>query len=303
MAKNYLDRYIWLIDTIGRHGYIKFEDISRKWAFSHVNTKGESKLPERTFFNHVEAILDTFGIEIKCDRAKGYYIVNGDEMEDDGIRRWLLESLSLSSMLNESRDLRDRILFERIPSSKQWLPLILNAMRDGKAIEMTYQSFSSESPASFTAHPWCLKVFRQRWYVLALSEGFDHPRVYALDRILDLRESEIKLKMKKGFDAASFFHDFFGIYVEEGRKPKRVEIRVEASQAKYFESLPLHDSQEIVSRDGDYSVFRYRLVPTYDFRQEILRQGPTVEVLAPEWFRKEVMDDIAKMASRYCMPE
>ena len=29
MAKNYFDRYVWLIELINRHGYIKYEDISR----------------------------------------------------------------------------------------------------------------------------------------------------------------------------------------------------------------------------------------------------------------------------------
>ena len=83
MAKNYFDRYMSLIDTINRHGYIKFEDISRKWAFSHLNYKGEDYLPERTFFNHIDAILNIFGIEIKCNRTRGYYIANREEWEND----------------------------------------------------------------------------------------------------------------------------------------------------------------------------------------------------------------------------
>lgn len=302
MAKNYFNRYVWLIDTINRHGHISRQDLSDLWERSSLNETGEA-LYERTFHNHRTAIEDIFGIEIRCDRSLGYYLANGEDLEGDDVRQWLLESLSLSNILNESGDLRDRILFEKIPSSKRWLTGIVGAMRDGKAVEMTYQSFHSDAPSSFTAHPWCLKVFRQRWYMLALSEGYDHPRIYSLDRILDLRESKAKLRMRKGFDAAAYFHDCFGIYVEEGRRSETVEIRVDASQVKYFESLPLHDSQEKVSEEPGHAVFRYRLVPTYDFRQEILRHGPTVEVLAPEWFRKEVMDDIAKMASRYCMPE
>lgn len=136
MAKNYFDRYVWLIELINRHGYIKYEDISRAWAFSPLNSAGsasiqQSELPPRTFYNHIEAIFDTFHIEIKCNRDKGYYIANSEDLGADGVRSWLLQSLSVNNMLNETKDMRERILFEKIPSSQKWLPVIVNAMRDG----------------------------------------------------------------------------------------------------------------------------------------------------------------------------
>ena len=71
MAKNYFDRYVWLIELINRHGYIKYEDISRAWAFSPLNSAGsasiqQSELPPRTFYNHIEAIrsLDNLNTEL-----------------------------------------------------------------------------------------------------------------------------------------------------------------------------------------------------------------------------------------------
>ena len=67
------------------------------------------------------------------------------------------------------QDMRERILFEDIPSSKRWLTVLVNAMRDGKAVEMTYKSFWRGEETTFIAHPWCLKLFKQRWYVLAKS--------------------------------------------------------------------------------------------------------------------------------------
>ena len=105
MAKNYFDRYVWLINTIDRHGHISKEDIDELWYRSPLNEKRDKKLPERTFHNHREAILETFGIEIKCDRSLGYYIANSEDLEADGIRHWLLESLSMNNMLNETRDM------------------------------------------------------------------------------------------------------------------------------------------------------------------------------------------------------
>lgn len=299
MAKNYFNRYVWLIDTIQRHGHISREEIERLWLRSPLNEFGE-RLPERTFHNHREAILETFGIEIKCDRSLGYYIANNEDVGGDGIRQWLLESLSMNNLLNESKDMRDRILFEQIPSSKKWLSVIVNAMRDGKAIELTYQSFWRDEPQVYTSHPYCLKLFKQRWYMLAKTEGKKEPRTYALDeRMINVTVLDKPLRRPAGFNAEEFFSNYFGIIAEREMKPEKVELRVEAYQAKYIETLPLHPSQKVVSSTPEYTVFQYHLVPTFDFKQELLGRGADVEVLSPDWFRNEIAEDVAAMAKLY----
>lgn len=302
MAKNYFDRYVWLIDVINRHGHIFFKDISYLWSRSPLNTVGENYLPERTFHNHREAIFDTFGIEIKCDRSLGYYIANSDDLEADGIRQWLLESLSMNNLLNETKDMRDRILFEKIPSSQKWLPIIVNAMRDGKQIEMTYQSFWKDEPCTYKAKPYCLKLFKQRWYMLAKSEGKDEPRIYALDeRMINVVQTDQDYKLPAKFNAEKFFAEYFGIIVGADWMPQEVKIRVVNDQVKYFDTLPLHDSQRKVPEESNdqYTVYRYHLAPTFDFKQEILSHGPDVTVLSPADFREEVIEDIKNMALNY----
>ena len=307
MAKNYFERYIWLIDLINRHKHIKFEDISRAWAFSYLNSgprasMQQSELPQRTFFNHIDAIFDTFGIEIKCDRDKGYYIAKSGDVEGDGIRQWLLSILSMNNLLKESRGMRDRILFEKIPSSQRWLSVILNAMRDGKVIEMTYQSFWRDEPNTYKAQPYCLKLFKQRWYMLAQSEGKDEPRVYALDeRMIDVKITEEGFKLPAKFDAEKFFSEYFGIIIGTDWEPQEVKIKVVNNQVRYFDTLPLHISQQKVVEESDdeYTVYKYHLAPTHDFKKEIMSWGPDVEVLSPEDFRQEIKDAVAQMTERY----
>jgi hypothetical protein len=249
MAKNYFERYVWLLNVINDHGPITFKEISNRWAHSQANTLGESYLPERTFHNHREAIQDTFGIEIKCDRSLGYYIADCDELKGEGVRQWLLASLSLNNLLNESRDIRDRILFERIPSSQRWLSVIVNAMRAGKIIEMTYQSFWRDEPNTYKAMPYCLKLFKQRWYMLAKSEGKDTPRIYSLDeRMIDVMLTDEDYKIPAKFNAEEYFNDYFGIIVGVEWAPQEIKIKVVNDQAKYFDTLPLHDSQKEAGR-------------------------------------------------------
>lgn len=302
MAKNYFDRYVWLIDVINRHGHITKKELDELWYRSPLNEKRDKTLPERTFHNHREAILDTFGIELKCDRTLGYYIANSEDLEGDSIREWLLSSMSMNNLLKEGRDMRDRILFERIPSSQRWLSVIVNAMRDNRAVEVTYLSFWRDEPVTFMAYPYCLKLFKQRWYMLAKSEGKDEPRVYSLDeRMIDIKTTDEKYKLPAKFNAEQFFSEYFGIIVGTDWEPQEVKIKVVNDQVKYFDSLPLHDSQRKVAEESNenYTVYRYHLAPTFDFKQELLSRGPAVQVLAPEAFRLEVMDDVAAMAKNY----
>ena len=208
----------------------------------------------------------------------------------------------MNNLLNETKDMRDRILFEKIPSSQKWLPVIVNAMRYGKVIEMTYQSFWRDEPNTYTAKPYCLKLFKQRWYMLAKSEGKDEPRIYALDeRMLNVVQTDQDYKLPAKFIAEKFFADYFGIIVGTDYEPTEVRIRVAKDQEKYFDTLPLHDSQRKVEAESneDYTVYRYHLATTFDFKQEILSRGPAVTVLSPEYFRQEVLDDIKNMVSNY----
>lgn len=301
MAKNYFDRYIWLIDLVHRSGYISFEEIDRSWRFSHYN-KTRERLPQRTFFNHLDAIYDIFRIEIKCDRSLGYYIANSDDLEGDDIRQWLLESLSLNNLLNETKDMRDRILFEKIPSSQKWLSVIVNAMREGKAAKITYKSFWRDEESTFVAYPYCLKLFKQRWYMLATSAGVDDLWIYALDeRMINVVQTEEKYSIPKRFNAEEFFSNYFGVIIGTDWEPQEVKIKVVNNQVRYFDTLPLHISQQKVEEESDdeYTVYKYHLAPTHDFKKEILSWGPDVEVLSPEDFRQELKDAVAYMTEQY----
>lgn len=302
MANKYFERYVWLLNVINDHGPITFKEISNRWAHSQANTLGESYLPERTFHNHREAIQETFGIEIKCDRSLGYYIADSDELKGEGVRQWLLASLSLNNLLNESRDMRDRILFEKIPSSQRWLSVIVNAMRAGKVIEMTYQSFWRDEPNTYKAKPYCLKLFKQRWYMLASSDGIDDLWIYALDeRMINVVQTEEDYSIPEKFDAEEFFSNYFGVIIGTDWEPQEVKIKVVNSQVRYFDTLPLHISQQKVEEESDeeYTIYKYHLAPTHDFKKEIMSWGPDVEVLSPEDFRQEIKDAVAYMSEQY----
>ena len=294
MAKNFFKRYIWLVDLLSRRKYISLQDISDEWRKSPLN-ESRAPLSERTFFNHRDAIFDIFGIEIKNDRSLGFYIASSD-MDGDSTGEWMLHTLCLNNVLQENADMKNRILVEKAPSSENHLTEVISAMRAGRVISLTYQSFYHQEPSTFNVWPYCVKYFRQRWYMLGDSDlGL---RLYSLDRFVDMEELDQTFEIPEEFDAEEFFNKYFGVCLEENPVVD-VVIRVEDSQAKYFRSLPKHSSQKEADPIDGWTVFTYRLVPTFDFKQEILSYGADVEVLAPESLRKEMADIAVAMNKLY----
>ena len=272
-----LNRYVWFVTTIYSRGPISLADIQHRFE-SHFG-RGE-ELGERTFHRYKDAVMELFDIEIVYDRSlRGYVIADREGLDNMGMRKWLLQTFSVNGILHESQDLKNRILLEDVPSGQQHLTTIVDAMREGVKLSMTYQSFRADKPATFDVEPWCVKLFEQRWYMLGMS---DKLRIHALDRVKALEPVEHKFKLPKDFDAEKFFTDYYGIIISDNEFDVcPVALKVDAWQSNYLRTLPLHHSQTEVERNDEYSIFEYHLCPTFDFRQKLLSIGGSVGVLAP----------------------
>jgi len=296
MASNLFNRYIWLVDIISRKPEgLTFEEINEKWERSS-NSEG-NPIPLRTFHNHRAAIEELFEINIECNKSTyKYTIVNTEDLERGGVRRWLLNTFAVNNLINESHKLKQRILFENIPSGQHYLTPIIEAMRDGVMLEMTYHSYWRENAYIFRFEPYFVKVFKQRWYVIGKS---DNVRIYALDRIQKLETLTTKYKMPNDPYPEEYFYNCFGIIHDEDVHTEEIKLKITSSQANYLRALPLHHSQKEIKTSEDYSIFTYYIKPTFDFRQEILSLGEDAEVLSPAAFREEIGKLILKMSRYY----
>ena len=295
-------RYKWLVDIIQRHDGITFEEINRAWQNSSLNVNRYSPLTERTFHRHKQEILEVFGIEIKCHKhSNKYYIDNEDEVESGMVQDWMLSTIAVDNMLNESRDLRDRIQFEEIPGGRQWLDVVINAMRGNNVLHMVYQSFWRDEQQDTWLRPYFLKVFQQRWYVVGVPGT--HPksiRTYALDRVALLEPTDEKFKYPKKFSPAEYYANCYGIFHGEGN-PETVILKVDDNQVKYFDSLRVHPTQTKLDDfkvDG-YTFYQYKIAPTYDFVQFLCSKGDSIEVIEPLSLRRWVAGELRKASNLY----
>ena len=289
--------YIWLLNTIAR-GPISRAAIDEKWAHSSVNEYKQVYLPETTFHRWRNTVEILFDITIKCNSQGEYYIDDAKEVNFSEWRTRMVNLLAVNSLVKDCKALDERILFEPVPSGEKYLTTFIEAMRDGTVLEMTYQSFYKPAPSTFPIETYCLKMFRQRWYIVALSRGHNQLRVYSLDRIKELQPTSEKYTLPADFDGETYFKDTYGVSGME-YQPQPIEIKVVAIEANYFRTLPLHHSQEEIERNENFSIFRYNIIPSFEFTQELLKQGANLEVLSPQWYRDEFAGKIADIHKIY----
>ena len=298
MAKNLLNKYVWLVETIYKAKKISFGEIKKKWVDDEMDydekKKEAKRLSIRTFHKWRIAIEEMFGLIIEnenCGQYR-YFIQNAEDLKNGSMRSWLFNTLTVSNLMMESASIKDKILFEEIPDGQQFLPVILEALKKNTVLEMTYQSFWRDEANTFTVEPYCLKAFKQRWYLLARSPYLNKMMIYALDRVHELEPTVLHFDYPEDFVAEEYFEDCFGIIADQSCKVETVKLKVAAGQANYLRTLTLHQTQKEIERNDEYSIFTVRLRPTFDFRQEILTMGSDIEVLSPKGFR----EDLAKIS-------
>lgn len=165
-------QYVWLVDTIQRCKRITLADLNERWMRTELS---EGRPLSRTTFNrHRNEVEEIFGIIIGCDADSRYYIVNSNLLRTDTVQQWMLSTLTVSNIVGEARNLHDRILLESIPTEGELLQQIVEAMQRGVLINITYRRYGSTTDASWTIAPYCIKLFRRRWYLVGIigSTGF-----------------------------------------------------------------------------------------------------------------------------------
>lgn len=300
MALNQINKLAWIVETIYKARRISFEDLNYRWI-ENVELSGGEEMQKRTFHKWKWNIFDTFGLSIECEKSAPYryYIENMDDMKRGSIENWFLSTYSVSNSLMESKSIKDRILLEDVPSGQEYLEPILEAMKKNRFIHITYYNYWREDTREHYVMPLCVKLFRQRWYMIGRKWPSGSDLVYCLDRIRDFRLSSHIFEYPTDFSPQEYFEGCIGVITGDGCDIQKVRLKVSSGQANYFRDLPLHESQEETEQTEDYSIFEYQLRPTFDFQQEILWNGEDVEVIEPIWLRKEIAGKIKRMWNKY----
>lgn len=182
----------------------------------------------------------------------------------------------------------------------QWIDPLLEAVKTKKVLEIEYQSFKAQKPKKHLLHPYLLKEYRNRWFVLGLNQQIDKIQLFALDRIEGINQQPtIYFQEAFGVDIPTYFDNVIGVTKSPNQASTKVVLAFNPSNAPYVLTKPMHQSQEVLKQDENGIIISIDVVLNFELEREILGFGESVQVLAPRLLQKRIQQRLEKAAGLY----
>lgn len=167
-------------------------------------------------------------------------------------------------------------------------------------IRITYKSFKSAEENSFLFHPYILKEFNNRWFLVGKKRGNAPITNLALDRIISIDYDFQTAYIEYEFDVEKYYKNVIGVTVNTGLQPRKIELWIDATNAPYVMTKPMHSTQRLIKTNEDGSIIIHLLIiENYEFERLILGFGNGIEVLQPESLRKRIKTILERSVQRY----
>lgn len=314
-----------------RHRYY-MEDLIDKCEEAIYYYNGVGGVSRRQIFEDIKFMESETGwsvpLERKQDGRRVYYryrdpdfTINAQPLTEDEARQ--LRSVIIT--LRRFRGLPSNAWVDEVISNLEWrfglrgkqenmigfeqnpylrglnlLPDIIDAATSHQAVRITYRNYKNcDEEYTVVVHPWYIKQYNNRWFLMAYDAEADRISNYALDRIQNFNvEEDVAYIPNKEVDFEHYFDDVFGVTIPPSDVEKiRVLLQFSKKQYPYIVSKPLHHSQEIV--DAENRILAVKVRPTYEFTQLILSFGFDVKVLGPEPFKQEILANLRRNLQNY----
>ncbi|MBL4706376.1 MAG: WYL domain-containing protein [Flavobacteriales bacterium] len=165
----------------------------------------------------------------------------------------------------------------------EFLQPLLSAIKEKLIVTFEYKSFKAKTEEwkSRKVHPYLLKEYRNRWYLIGFSEEKGKVITYGLDRMKALKPTDEYFLPEGSFNSDNYFKHTIGITTSDGKVPEKIELKANTVLMKYLNSQPLHSSQKLISETDNGGVYTFEIHPTPEFDMAILSYGSQAKVLKP----------------------
>lgn len=181
-----------------------------------------------------------------------------------------------------------------------FLDEIYQAIVKKVVLVITYKSFKSKEEQKIIFHPFILKEFNNRWFLIGKKKQNQPITNLALDRIISIDYDFNIPFLENNFNPDTFYKNVIGVTVNEGLRPKRVELWIDNVNAPYVITKPIHNSQRLIKQNEDGSIIIHLfLIQNYEFERLLLGFGNGLEVLRPENLRIRMKKILNEAISRY----
>jgi len=192
------------------------------------------------------------------------------------------------------------IEFEKAPYYKgiELRDELLDTIQNKKIATVSYTTFGRSYPIKHIVHPYLLKEYKNRWYLIAWLPNKKKPITLALDRIDKIAVTDQHFTAHTDFHPKEYFTHFMGITHTEG-EVEEVLLHCSPSLANYIKTQHLHASQQIVKEDKAGMHIRLNLIPNYELIATILGYGKDMHVLQPDTLKQQVKQNLEECMKQY----
>jgi len=213
----------------------------------------------------------------------------------------ILDKLETRVNLNHSDKLQNAVRFEDIPPSKglEYIGILMDMISNEHVVEISYERFNSDETKKHVLHPYLLKEYRNRWYILGLNAKHNGITTYALDRINGIEGLEhIQYVKNKSLDPDTYFNHTIGI-TTSGEDAVDIILEIDKDFAPYFLTQPIHASQKVLEEKHGKVLLALNLIINTELETLLLGYADRITVISPEILKKSLIHKLQTSHNKY----
>ncbi len=176
---------------------------------------------------------------------------------------------------------------------------IYKAIKNGQVLSIEYLPFTHTENLKMTIHPYLLKEYHNRWFLIGFNDELKKISHLALDRIELFDLADHKFILTKEYNESVYFENVLGITIPENAKPELIELKFTPERAPYIKTKPIHHSQKIIQENENGIIVRLNLVVNKELISELLSYGKDLTVIKPVSLEGIIKDDLLKGIHNY----
>ncbi len=181
-----------------------------------------------------------------------------------------------------------------------FIEVLYQAIIKKQPLVLEYRSFKARSANSFDFHPYFLKEYRNRWFVIGLKKRNSELMTLALDRIVKIENcSRPFIPKKKDLTITDYYRDVLGVTINPDGKSEKVILFADNQTAPYILTKPIHHSQQVQETFSHGTIFTLQVQLNFELEREILGFGERVKVLAPERLKRRIKENFELALDQY----
>ena len=167
-------------------------------------------------------------------------------------------------------------------------------------LRLTYRSFKARAASEIIFHPFILKEYNNRWFLIGVIGNKQQITTFALDRIINV-DYDLDIPYRnEAFNGDEYYKNTIGVTVLDQKHIQRIVLKIDKSNAPYVTTKPFHTTQEIISvhEDGSITVL-LQVHINFELERLILGFGDSIEVIEPTLLRKRIRKKLEAAVSKY----